>query len=102
MKITEMNGGKVAPSGFKADGVHCGLRKNRSRLDRAMIYSDVRCAAAGVFTTNKVFAAPVGGDREHLSDGYAQAIIINSGNANKSIEDRYEKAGAMNTCASKV
>ena len=102
MKITEINGGIVAPSGFKAAGVHCGLRKNRSRLDLAMIYSDVRCAAAGVFTTNKGFAAPVGVDRDHLSDGYAQAIIINSGNANTCSEDGYEKAGAMIACASEV
>ena len=92
MSITEINGGITAPLGFKAAGVHCGLRKNRSRLDLAMIYSDVRCAAAGVFTTNKVFAAPVGIDRKQLEDGHAQAIVINSGNANTCTSDGYEKA----------
>jgi len=92
MNITEISGGITSPLGFKAAGVHCGLRKNRSRLDLAMIYSDVRCSAAGVFTTNKVFAAPVGVDKKQLEDGYAQAIVINSGNANTCNSDGYEKA----------
>ena len=94
--INKISGGVTAPSGFKASGIHCGLRKNKSKLDLALIYSDKKCAAAGVFTTNKVFAAPVGVSRLHLTDGYAQAIICNSGNANTCTVDGYEKANA--TC----
>jgi len=96
ININKISGGVTAPSGFKASGIHCGLRKNKSKLDLALIYSDKKCAAAGVFTTNKVFAAPVGVSRLHLTDGYAQAIICNSGNANTCTADGYDKANA--TC----
>lgn len=92
IEINKITGGVTAPSGFKASGIHCGLRKNKSKLDLALIYSDKRCAAAGVFTTNKVYAAPVGVSKLHLADGYAQAIICNSGNANTCTADGYDKA----------
>ena len=75
-------GGICAPKGFSAAGVHCGIRHNHSKLDLALIKADVRCAGAGCYTTNKVYGAPITVDREHLKDGYAQAIIVNSGNAN--------------------
>ena len=75
-------GGICAPAGFSAAGVHCGIRHNHSKLDLALIKADVRCAGAGCYTTNKVYGAPITVDREHLKDGYAQAIVINSGNAN--------------------
>ena len=97
VNLTEIAGGVCAAEGFSAYGIHCGLRKNTSKLDLALIKSDVKCAAAGVYTTNKVFAAPVGVTRAHLEDGYAQAIICNSGNANACTPDGYEKANA--TCA---
>ncbi len=97
VNLTEIAGGVCAADGFSAYGIHCGLRKNTSKLDLALIKSDVKCAAAGVYTTNKVFAAPVGVTRAHLEDGYAQAIICNSGNANACTPDGYEKANA--TCA---
>lgn len=92
INIKKIFGGVTAPSGFQASGIHCGLRKNKSKLDLALIYSDKKCAAAGVFTTNRVFAAPVGVSKQHLTDGYAQAIICNSGNANTCNADGYEKA----------
>lgn len=92
IEIKEIPGGVTAPAGFRASGIHAGLRKNKSKRDLALIVADCRCAAAGMFTTNKVFAAPVGVSRSHLSDGYAQAIICNSGNANACTTDGYEKA----------
>ena len=82
MHYQEVAGGICAPKGFAAAGVHCGIRANHSKYDLALIKADVRCAAAGVYTTNKVCGAPIKVDRAHLADGYAQAILVNSGNAN--------------------
>ncbi|OUN40206.1 bifunctional ornithine acetyltransferase/N-acetylglutamate synthase [Faecalibacterium sp. An77] len=82
MKYQEVSGGICAPKGFAAAGVHCGIRANRTKYDLALIKAEVRCAAAGVYTTNKVCGAPIKVDRAHLADGYAQAILVNSGNAN--------------------
>ena len=96
MSIQIIPGGITAPAGFKAGGINCGLRKNKSRRDLALIFSDFDCTAAGIFTTNKVFAAPVGVSRAHVADGRARAIICNSGNANTCTEDGYIKANA--TC----
>ena len=80
--MIEIPGGICAAKGFRASGVHCGIRKNHSKRDLALIVSDVRCSAAACYTTNKVFGAPIVVDRLHLLDGYAQAILVNSGNAN--------------------
>ncbi|MCX4385005.1 MAG: bifunctional ornithine acetyltransferase/N-acetylglutamate synthase, partial [Clostridia bacterium] len=77
-----IEGGVCAPKGFKANGIHCGIRKNASKRDLALIISEKRCSAAAVYTTNLVKGAPVVVTKEHLQDGYAQAIIVNSGNAN--------------------
>ena len=83
MQYKEVAGGICAPKGFAAAGVHCGIRANHSeKYDLALIKAEVRCAAAGVYTTNKVCGAPIKVDRAHLADGYAQAIVVNSGNAN--------------------
>ena len=83
MQYQEVAGGICAPKGFAAAGVHCGIRANHAeKYDLALIKADVRCAAAGVYTTNKVCGAPIKVDRAHLTDGYAQAILVNSGNAN--------------------
>ena len=83
MQYQEVAGGICAPKGFAAAGVHCGIRANHAeKYDLALIKADVRCAAAGVYTTNKVCGAPIKVDRAHLTDGYAQAIVVNSGNAN--------------------
>ena len=62
--------------------MHCGIRHNHAKKDLALIKASVRCAGAGCYTTNKVYGAPITVDREHLADGYAQAIVVNSGNAN--------------------
>ncbi len=80
MKITE--GGVCAAKGFKANGIHCGIRKNKSKRDLSLIYSEKRANAAAVYTTNLVKGAPLTVTKKHISDGYAQAVICNSGNAN--------------------
>ncbi|MDR0571046.1 MAG: bifunctional glutamate N-acetyltransferase/amino-acid acetyltransferase ArgJ [Clostridiales Family XIII bacterium] len=74
--------GICAPKGFKASGIHVGFRKNKRKRDLALVYSETRCAAAAVYTRNKVKSAPIMVNLEHLKDGMAQAIICNSGNAN--------------------
>ncbi len=94
--IQPCEGGICAAEGFKAAGVHAGFRKNKSKRDLALILADVDCSAAGVYTTNKVFAAPVGVTRAHLANGKARAAICNSGNANTCNSDGYDKANA--TC----
>ncbi len=92
--ITAIDGGICAAAGFKAAGVHAGFRKNKQKLDLALIVADDICTAAGVYTTNKVFAAPVGVTRAHLANGKARAVICNSGNANTCNTDGYDKANA--------
>lgn len=76
------NGGITSPKGFLASGIHCGLKKSITNLDLALIYSEVPAVSAGVYTKNQVKGAPLYITKEHLSDNVAQAIIINSGNAN--------------------
>lgn len=82
MDIKIINGGVCAATGFKASGVHCGIRKNKTKKDLAMICSDVVANAAAVYTTNLVKGAPLTVTKNHISDGKAQAVICNSGNAN--------------------
>ncbi len=77
-----INGGVLAAKGFKASGVHCGIRKNKDKKDIALIYSEKRCSAAATYTKNLVKGAPLVVTKNHISDGFAQAIICNSGNAN--------------------
>lgn len=101
-ELTPLSGGICAAKGFRAAGIHCGVRKNASKNDIALIVADKRCPAAGVFTTNKVFAAPVGVTRANLADGYAQAIIANSGNANTCNSDGYDKATQTCECLAKA
>ena len=78
----ELPGGVCAPKGFTANGVHCGIRKNTSKADLALLVSEVPAAAAAVYTTNLVQAAPLLVTKEHLQNGTARAVICNSGNAN--------------------
>ena len=88
--------GVTAPQGFLASGIHCGLKKNNLKLDLALIYSTVPANSAGVYTKNKVKGAPIYITKEHLSNKKAQAIIINSGNANTCTgEDGLMKAKRM-------
>ena len=77
-----VSGGVCAAKGFLASGVHCGIRKNRSKKDLALIYSQKRASCAAVYTTNLVKGAPLGVTKQNIADGYAQAVICNSGNAN--------------------
>ena len=95
MKI--ISGGVTAANGFKANGVHCGIRKNRTKRDLALIVSDVKATAAAVYTTNLVKGAPLTVTKNHLADGYAQAVICNSGNANTCNADGIEVAENMST-----
>ena len=80
MKMVE--GGVCAAKGYKANGVHCGIRKNRTKRDLSLVVSDVKAAAAAVYTLNMVKGAPLTVTKKHLANGYAQAVICNSGNAN--------------------
>lgn len=100
--ITAAEGGVCAAKGFVAGGIHCGLRKNAERLDLAMVRCENVCTAAGVYTTNLVKGAPLLVTREHISDGTAQAIVVNSGIANTCAPDGEEKANAMSEIAAKA
>ena len=77
-----IEGGITAAKGYKTGAVHSGIRASQSKKDLAVIVSEVPCQAAAVYTSNIVKAAPLHITREHLGDGTAQAIVINSGNAN--------------------
>lgn len=88
-------GGVCAAKGFRAAGVHCGVRKSRTKRDLALITSEVRGSAAAVYTTNLVKGAPLFVTREHISDGYASAIVANSGNANTCNADGVQIAEEM-------
>ncbi len=94
-----INGGVCAAKGFKANGIHCGIRKNRSKKDLALIVSDTPAAAAAVYTTNLVKGAPLLVTKAHLADGTAQAILCNSGNANTCNADGIEIAETMSRLA---
>jgi glutamate N-acetyltransferase/amino-acid N-acetyltransferase len=96
MKETKkISGGVCAPKGFVAGGVHCGIRKNQQKKDLAVILSEVDCAAAAVYTQNKVYGAPITVTRQNITNGRAKAVICNSGNANTCNADGIEKALAM-------
>ena len=93
MKMIE--GGVTAAQGFVAGGIHCGVRKNKSKPDLAMIYSEKPCAAAAVYTQNLVKGAPILVTQKNIADGTAKAVICNSGNANTCNADGEEKAQTM-------
>ena len=93
MKMIE--GGVTAAQGFVAGGIHCGVRKNKSKPDLAMIYSEKPCAAAAVYTQNLIKGAPILVTQKNIADGAAKAVICNSGNANTCNADGEEKAQAM-------
>ena len=93
MKIIQ--GGVCAATGFKANGIHCGIRRNHSKKDLALIVSDVPASAASVYTTNLVKGAPLTVTKNNIADGIAQAVICNSGNANTCNANGIEIAEAM-------
>ena len=90
-----LSGGVTAPKGFRAAGTHCGIRKNRSKKDLALIVSDCPASAAAVHTRNLVKGAPNRVTAAHLENGIAQAIVCNSGIANTCAFDGVEKAETM-------
>ena len=90
-----VSGGVCAAKGFYANGIHCGIRKNKTKRDLSLIYSEKRATAAAVYTTNLVKGAPLTVTKKHIADGYAQAVICNSGNANTCNADGIEIAEQM-------
>ena len=100
MKITE--GGICAAKGFSAGGIHCGIRKLKTKKDLSLIYSEKKAAAAAVYTTNLVKGAPITVTQAHLADGTAQAVICNSGNANTCNFDGIEIAEKMSEITAKA
>ena len=80
--LKQINGGVCAAKGFSANGVLCGIRKNRTKRDLALIMSEIHTSAAAVYTKNLVKGAPLTVTKNNISDGIAQAMICNSGNAN--------------------
>ena len=90
-----IKGGVCAAKGFRANGIHCGIRHNRTKRDLALIVSDVPATAAAVYTTNLVKGAPLTVTKQHLTDGKAQAVICNSGNANTCNANGIEIAEGM-------
>ena len=98
-----IDGGVCAAQGFRAGGIHVGVKTRAAwKKDVALIVSDVDCAAAAMFTTNVVKAAPIHVDRKHLADGKARAIVANSGNANACAPQGEENAIKMCAAAAKA
>ena len=103
MMLKEIEGGVCAAQGFRAAGVHVGVKTKAAwKKDVALIVSDVDCAAAAVFTKNVVKAAPIHVDKKHLADGKAKAIVANSGNANACAPNGEENAIKMCQAAAKA
>ena len=93
---TFIDGGVCAAQGFKASGVIAGIKAgNTTKRDLALIYCSEKCKAAALYTTNKVKGAPILVTQKHLSNGVAQAVIVNSGNANTCNENGIEIAEQM-------
>ena len=100
MKI--ITGGVCASKGFKANGIHCGIRKNKIKKDLALVVSDTICTTAAVYTTNLVKGAPLLVTKDHIKNGYAQAVICNSGNANTCNANGIEIAESMSALIEKA
>jgi glutamate N-acetyltransferase/amino-acid N-acetyltransferase len=95
--IKQISGGVCAAEGFQAAGIYCGIRKNKSKKDLALIASSVPAHAAAVYTTNLVKGAPLTVTKTHIADGTAQAVICNSGNANTCNADGIDIAEQMSS-----
>lgn len=96
-----IDGGVCAALGFTANGIHCGIRKNHSKKDLSLIFSNVPASAAAVYTTNLVKGAPLVVTKKHLANGMAQAVICNSGNANTCNANGIEIAEGMSALVAK-
>ncbi|MBR6791680.1 MAG: bifunctional glutamate N-acetyltransferase/amino-acid acetyltransferase ArgJ, partial [Ruminococcus sp.] len=95
-----IEGGVCASKGFRANRIQCGLAHagahvTKKKNDLALIVSDKECTASAVYTTNKVKGAPILVTKEHIRDGKARAVIVNSVNANTCNADGVEKAEMM-------
>ena len=95
--LKEISGGVCAAKGFTASGIHCGVKAGSSpdKNDLALILSEKECAAAAVYTLNRVKAAPIYVTMDHLEDGVAWGVVANSGNANACCPMNHENAQAM-------
>ncbi len=101
--MKQIDGGVCAAQGFRAAGLHVGVKTHHTeKKDLALIVSDVPCAAAAVFTTNVVKAAPIHVTKAHLADGRARAVIANSGNANACAPHGEENAERMCAAVAKA
>ena len=100
MRVIE--GGVCAAKGFTANGIHCGIRKNHSKKDLALIVSSVPASAAAVYTTNLVKGAPIIVTKNHIANGVARAVICNSGNANTCNANGVEIAEATTELVAKA
>ncbi|MBO4283509.1 MAG: bifunctional glutamate N-acetyltransferase/amino-acid acetyltransferase ArgJ [Clostridia bacterium] len=97
-----VNGGVCAAKGFTANGIHCGIRKNKTKRDLSLIVSDAPASAAAVYTTNLVKGAPLIVTQKHLANGVARAVICNSGNANTCNANGVEVAEQICAAAAKT
>ena len=100
IKIIE--GGVCAAKGFTANGIHCGIRHNKTKRDLSLIYSEKRANTAAVYTTNLVKGAPLTVTKKHIADGYARAVVCNSGNANTCNANGIEIAEEMSDITAKA
>ena len=89
--IKKIPGNIIAPKGFKAGSVHCGLKRDKKNHDIGIIFSEQPCKTAALFTTNQIVAAPIKLSRDVVKNGKAQAIVVNSGNANACTGKKGEK-----------
>lgn len=97
-----IDGGICAAKGFTASGIHCGIRKNKTKRDLSLIFSEKVANAAAVYTTNLVKGAPLLVTKEHIKNGKAQAVICNSGNANTCNADGIFVAEKMSEITAKA
>lgn len=100
--MKHIEGGVCAPKGFKAAGIHAGIKRNPNKNDLAVIISEEDCTVAATFTTNKVKAAPLYVTMDHIKNKKAKMIIANSGNANACAPLGKENAEKMCKLASEA
>ena len=102
--LSVISGGVCAAKGFKAAGVHCGVKAGSSpdKPDLALIVSDAECVAAATYTLNRVTAAPIYVTMDHLEDGVCRGVVANSGNANACCPMSHENAEAMCAAAAQA
>ncbi|RKJ79568.1 bifunctional glutamate N-acetyltransferase/amino-acid acetyltransferase ArgJ [Butyricicoccus sp. 1XD8-22] len=100
--VQKITGGVCAAQGFTAGATRCGVKASSAKDDTAILYASVPCTAAATYTKNRVKAAPLQVTREHLENGRAQAVVVNSGNANACAPDGLENARREAAAAAKL